>query len=81
MTQTPDLLMETPFFNDAAPGPSGIDVLSDILRVFHVTGAALLRGEFDTATSHLEVAIAGLTEVDTDIDESCDRYALVTAAT
>src|SRR5271165_5891947 len=46
MTQTPDLLMETPFFDDAAPGPSGIDVLSDILRVFHVTGAALLRGEF-----------------------------------
>jgi hypothetical protein len=38
--------METPFFYDAAPGPSGIDVLSDILRVFHVTGAALLRGEF-----------------------------------
>jgi AraC family transcriptional regulator, alkane utilization regulator len=46
MTQTPDLLTETPFFDDAAPGPSGIDVLSDILRVFHVTGAALLRGEF-----------------------------------
>jgi hypothetical protein len=46
MTQTPDLLMETPFFDDAAPGPSGVDVLSDILRVFHVTGAALLRGEF-----------------------------------
>ena len=46
MTQTLDLLMETPFFDDAAPGPSGIDVLSDILRVFHVTGAALLRGEF-----------------------------------
>jgi hypothetical protein len=38
--------METPFFDDAAPGPSGIDVLSDILRVFHGTGAALLRGEF-----------------------------------
>jgi hypothetical protein len=35
-----------PFFDDAAPGPSGIDVLSDILRLFHVTGAALLRGEF-----------------------------------
>jgi hypothetical protein len=38
--------MEMPFFDDAARGPSGIDVLSDILRVFHVTSAALLRGEF-----------------------------------
>jgi hypothetical protein len=47
MTETSDLLTETPIPGDAVPGPSGTDVLSDILRVFRVTGAALLRAEFD----------------------------------
>ncbi len=46
MTETSDLLIEKPFVPDAIPGPSGTDALSDILRVFRVTGAALLRGEF-----------------------------------
>lgn len=37
---------ETPFGDPASPEPAGLDVLSDVLRVFHTTGAALLRGEF-----------------------------------
>ena len=41
MTQTPDLLMETPSFDDAAPGPAGIAVLSDTLRVYHGADAIL----------------------------------------
>jgi AraC-like DNA-binding protein len=46
MTATSDLLTEKPFPGETVPGPSGTDVLSDILRVFRVTGAALLRAEF-----------------------------------
>ena len=42
----PNYLIETPIFEQAVPGPNGTDVLSDVLRVFRVTGAALLRGEF-----------------------------------
>ena len=41
MTQTPDLLMETPSFDDAAPGAAGIAVLSDTLRVYHGADAIL----------------------------------------
>lgn len=47
MTETSDLLIEKPIVGEAVPGPSGSDVLSDILRVFRVTGAALLRAEFN----------------------------------
>lgn len=47
MTQTSDLLIETPDFAQPVPGPDGTDVLSDILRVFRVTGAALLRADFN----------------------------------
>lgn len=47
MTETSDLLIEKPVAADIVPGPSGTDVLSDILRVFRVTGAALLRAEFN----------------------------------
>src|SRR4029077_12812801 len=36
---------------------------------------------FTLAALRKRLKLAGLTEVDTDIDESCDRYALVTAAT
>ena len=36
---------------------------------------------FTLAELRKRLKLAGLTEVDTDIDESCDRYALVTAAT
>lgn len=46
MTEASDSLIETTFRDDAVPGPAGSDVLSDVLRVFRVTGAALLRGEF-----------------------------------
>ncbi len=46
MTEPPNLLTQTPFRTEAVPGPSGTDVLSDVLRVFRVTGAALLRGDF-----------------------------------
>jgi hypothetical protein len=48
MTKTPNFLMKTPILDEAVPGPGGTDVLSDILRVFRVTGAALLRGEFNS---------------------------------
>ena len=47
MTGAPDSLIETTFRDDFVPGPAGSDVLSDALRVFRVTGAALLRGEFN----------------------------------
>ena len=47
MTETSDFLTETPFDEGSTPGPSGTDVLSDILRVFRVAGAALLRAEFN----------------------------------
>jgi AraC family transcriptional regulator, alkane utilization regulator len=47
MTETPSFPIETPFLAEAIPGPNGSDVLSDMLRVFRVTGAALLRGEFN----------------------------------
>jgi AraC family transcriptional regulator, alkane utilization regulator len=46
MTETPDLLIEKPAAEDIVPGPGGTDALSDILTVFRVTGAALLRAEF-----------------------------------
>lgn len=46
MTAAPDFLIERTFPGEPAPGPAGSDVLSDALRVFRVTGAALLRGEF-----------------------------------
>ncbi len=46
MTETPNLLTGTPFPAGAVPGPNGTDVLSDVLRVFRVTGAVLLRGDF-----------------------------------
>lgn len=46
MIETPALPAETPFGDPASPEPAGLDVLSDVLRVFHTTGAALLRGEF-----------------------------------
>jgi AraC family transcriptional regulator, alkane utilization regulator len=48
MTETLNFLIETPIFEQAVPGPNGTDVLSDVLRVFRVTGAALLRGEFSS---------------------------------
>ncbi|MDO8360335.1 MAG: AraC family transcriptional regulator, partial [Devosia sp.] len=46
MTETPHLPTETPFRAESTPDPAGLDVLSDVLRVFRVTGTALLRGEF-----------------------------------
>ncbi len=46
MTETPNLLTGTPFPGEAVPGPNGTDVLSDVLRVFRASGAALLRGDF-----------------------------------
>ncbi len=46
MTATPESLTERTFRDGVVPGPAGSDVLSDALRVFRVTGAALLRGEF-----------------------------------
>jgi AraC-like DNA-binding protein len=46
MTEMPNSLTGMPSPADAVPGPSGTDVLSDVLRVFRVTGAALLRGDF-----------------------------------
>lgn len=46
MIETPDRLIETPDFSVPVPGPHGGDVLSDVLRRFRVTGAALLRGEY-----------------------------------
>ncbi|HLA03212.1 MAG TPA: AraC family transcriptional regulator [Aestuariivirga sp.] len=46
MTETPALPAETPFRAESAPDPAGLDVLSDVLRVFRTSGAALLRGEF-----------------------------------
>jgi AraC family transcriptional regulator, alkane utilization regulator len=46
MTEAPALPAETPFRVESAPDPVGLDVLSDVLRVFHTSGAALLRGEF-----------------------------------
>lgn len=51
MIETSDFLTEMPFDEGTTPGPSGTDVLSDILRVFHVTGAALLRTEFNAPWS------------------------------
>jgi AraC family transcriptional regulator, alkane utilization regulator len=47
MTETSDVLIEKPFAGEAVPGPNGTDVLSDVLRVFRATGAALLRAEFN----------------------------------
>ena len=47
MTEAPNLPTETPFRAESTPDPAGLDVLSDVLRVFRVTGTALLRGEFN----------------------------------
>jgi AraC-like DNA-binding protein len=47
MTERSDVLIEKPSEGEAALGPGGTDVLSDVLRVFRVTGAALLRAEFN----------------------------------
>ncbi|MBO6540224.1 MAG: AraC family transcriptional regulator [Rhizobiaceae bacterium] len=46
MTEAPDFMTEPPNFAAPLTGPEGTDVLSDILRRFRVTGAALLRGEY-----------------------------------
>ncbi|MGH6922484.1 MAG: AraC family transcriptional regulator [Propylenella sp.] len=46
MTETPGFVTKTPFLAESAPDPAGLDVLSDVLKVFRVVGAALLRGEF-----------------------------------
>lgn len=46
MIETLALPTETPILADSAPDPVGLDVLSDVLRVFQTSGAALLRGEF-----------------------------------
>jgi AraC-like DNA-binding protein len=46
MIEAPDLLIGPPGFGVPMPGPGGSDVLSDVLRRFRVTGAALLRGEY-----------------------------------
>lgn len=45
MRDAPDVLTETPF-DAPAPGPAGLDVLSDALRVVRASGALLLRGDF-----------------------------------
>lgn len=47
MTETPGPMTETPFRAESVPDPAGLDVLSDVLRVFRATGTALLRGEFN----------------------------------
>lgn len=54
MIEAPGLLIEPPDLDAGAgpdsgpraPGPTGIDVLTDVLRVFRVGGAALLQGDF-----------------------------------
>lgn len=46
MIGMPEVLIETPFLGESLPGPDGNDVLSDVLRLFRVTGAALLGGEY-----------------------------------
>jgi AraC-like DNA-binding protein len=46
MTGRPDLLTQTLSDGEGVAGPNGADVLSELLRVFRVSGAALLRGEF-----------------------------------
>lgn len=46
MIERPNALIERPRSGARVPGPSGTDVLSDVLRVFRATGAALLRGDF-----------------------------------
>jgi AraC-like DNA-binding protein len=63
MIETSDFLIEKPAAGEAVPGPSGTDVLSDILRVFRVTGAAMLRAEFNApwgCETPTASAIAGL---------------------
>lgn len=46
MIRPPNVLIGTPELRGHVPGPSGTDALSDVLRVFRATGAALLRGDF-----------------------------------
>ncbi len=46
MAETPTNTAETSFHDGPVLYPAGLDVLSDVLRVLHTTGAALLRGEF-----------------------------------
>jgi AraC family transcriptional regulator, alkane utilization regulator len=48
MTEVREILTGTPGFHLPMPGPGGTDVLSDLLRRFRVTGAALLRGEYSS---------------------------------
>lgn len=47
MTETPLFLTEAPYRAESELDPAGLDVLSDALRIFRVTGTALLRGEFN----------------------------------
>lgn len=51
MTETSDFLTEKPTVGKTVPGPSGTDVLSEVLRVFRVTGAAMMRAEFNAPWS------------------------------
>ena len=46
MTRLPPELIEMPDRAKPVPGPNGTDVLSDALRLFRVSGAALLCGEY-----------------------------------
>lgn len=46
MTEMPSLMTKIPFRAESEPDPAGLDVLSDVMRVFRATGTALLRGEF-----------------------------------
>jgi AraC-like DNA-binding protein len=45
MTQAPAQPTDEPSLADPVPGPGGTDVISDVLRVFRVHGAALIKGE------------------------------------
>lgn len=47
MIETPSRMTKIPFHAESEPDPAGLDVLSDVLRVFRATGTALLRGDFN----------------------------------
>lgn len=51
MTETPGIMTGSPSFALPMAGPNGTDVLSDVLRHFRVTGAALLRGAYTSPWS------------------------------
>lgn len=63
MTGRTDYLIGRPISDGAVPGPAGGDVLSDMLNVFRVTGAALLRAEMTAPIAADIPAAASLAQV------------------